>query len=306
MSEPVLRTRNSGFGGSGYAIPTDLINGKPRIVPGVTTITGVTAKPGIVQWAVDNTAAYAVANVDALLSRSHEQGFGFLRWYHKRTPDLAGDPLRSHHVGVLHDAAELGTALHEWVEADLLGEFPPAVDSAEMEQMVAAYLGWKSDHDIVVDEVEATVYNPSAGYAGTLDLIMSVDGGKYLLDIKTSRSVMTEHEQQLAALGAASVLLRQVPAGTVGAVGYESKQHGLTWWVEDVVPEFSKYGVLHVRPDDYDSDGVPVPAYCALEVVEQWRIDIQFDGFLGALALKDSERRVKAGERARLSFVDEF
>ena len=107
--EPKLRVRSSGHGGSGYKHPHT-----GDVVPGVTTVLKRLDKPGVLQWAVDNTAAYAVANVDGLLNRTEEQGFGFLRWYWKRDP-LKGDlsDIRNYSDGVLNDAAELGTMMHD-------------------------------------------------------------------------------------------------------------------------------------------------------------------------------------------------
>jgi hypothetical protein len=47
-----------------------------------------------------------------------------------------------------------------------------------------------------------------------------------------------------------------------------------------------------LRPDDYDSKGNFIPAYCVLESVND--VDLHFQGFLGALALKKYERELKA------------
>jgi hypothetical protein len=96
VSEPKLRARSSGFGGSGYRIPTWLDDkGQPMLVPSVTTITGVTNKPGLQQWIADQTAAYAVTHIDDLLTRTEEVGWGFLRYFWKREPK-PGEDLRVH------------------------------------------------------------------------------------------------------------------------------------------------------------------------------------------------------------------
>lgn len=285
MADPILRVRGSGFQGSGYVIPTD----SNRIVPSVTTVAGIAHKPGLVQWAVDNVAAFAVANVDALLNRSESEGYGFLRWRWKGEPKLDDDPnLRNWHSKVLNDAADLGTWFHEYVEADLTDGFTREATELWQEQMVDAWNLFKFEHDVEALLTEQTVYNPR-GYAGTLDLIVRIDGKVYLADVKTGRGTWPEHLMQLGALGAAPVWLRQVDKDHEGAVEFKRKDKPTTWWIEDVLPDFAGYAIIHVRPDDDDG----TPAFCELKVIENELIDMHYDWFLGYLTAKEAERKVK-------------
>jgi len=302
VTSPLYRVRASGFQGSGYARPPvageksklvtnadgEMIEaavderGNVITVPGVTTVVGMGGDPGgLVQWSVDQVAAYAVANVDSLLSRTQEQGWGFLRFYHKRKPDLT-DPLLNAHSGVLNDLAELGTNVHEYVEWDLLGQngFPPPIDSVQMQQMVDAYYTWKFQHDIEVVAVELTVYGD--GYAGTLDLILRIDGVLYLLDIKTSRNVGDAHRWQLAALDKADTYyytLENTVARSKDALRNDDEQ-----W---------NYGFLHTRPDDIAKDGSVIPAFFKLEIEPAEDIDVNYDSFLACLTLRKNQRTLK-------------
>lgn len=290
MSDPLLRVKASGFGGSGYRIPTWLgDDGKPMIVPGVTTVTGVTYKPGIVQWAVDQTAAYAVANIDALLTRTETQGWGMLRWYHKRTPDFETDDLRNYHAGVLNDAAELGTSVHEWIEADLTDGFPPPITTPEMDEMVYRWEQFKEAHTIEPILVETTVVNKEHGYAGTLDGLWKIDGVVTLVDVKTSRNTWPEHYQQLAALDKCDIYMEQVDKNTDGAIEYVVNGES-TYWVEKPMPKIEAYGIVHLRPTDFDNNGNLLESFCELKKVDN--LDLHFEGFLGALALKKYEREL--------------
>lgn len=299
--EPILRVRSSGHGGHGYSIPTEWVDGKPRNVPGVTTITNNARQPGIEQWSVDQTAAFAVANVDAILNRTEEQGYGFLRYRWKNEPKLDADPnLRNWHGYVLNDAADLGTWGHTWIEADLLGEFGPEITEFWQEEIAEQWEIFKFEHDIRPILVEQIVYNP-IGYAGTLDFIVELDGEIWLLDGKSSRKIMPAHRMQLSALGAAPVWLKRVPEGTPEASKYVRKNKPDTWWVEDVLPSFTRYGFLNFRPTDDDG----TPAFCKIKTydttedgrlldaeAEQVSRDAHYDWFLGYLTAKHAERSV--------------
>jgi len=274
--QPELRVRSSGHGGSGYKHPVTEV-----IVPGVTTVLKKLEKSAITQWAVDNTAAYAVANVDALLSRTEEKGFGFLRFYWNRDP-LKGDynDIRNYSNGVLNDAAELGTMIHEWIAADLSDDVYPDVTKAPafFWEMVAEWDRWKTEHDVKPILTEATVWSEQYGYAGTLDGLWEVDGVKYLLDIKSSRNTWDEHYMQLAALGAADYLLVKSAEGV---------------WSEEVIPSYSGYAFLRIRPSDTDKEGNYVAPYCELKVINDAEIPLHFEAFLGLLKVSHAQNELK-------------
>jgi len=186
--EPRLRVKASGMGGSGYVIPTRLTeDGKMVRCAGVTTVLGAIDKPGITQWAVNQTAAYAVHNVDALLDRTEEVGMRYLQWYWRRMkPADFDDPeidILNAHSGVLNDLAELGSITHDWVSDFVTDQFDPIeLTRDEQAQMVSAFLDWWDEHDVEVILTERTVVGD--GYAGTLDHMWIVDGIKYLVDLK--------------------------------------------------------------------------------------------------------------------------
>ena len=279
--EPKLRVRSSGHGGSGYKHPLD-----GSVVPGVTTVLRKLDKPAIAQWAVDNTAAFAIANVDALLNRTEEQGYGFLRWYWKRDP-IAGDlsDIRNWSNGVLNDAAELGTLMHDWVAADH-GACPyPDVTGANpyFWEMVSEWDKWKAEHEVLPLHTEVTLWSHEYGYAGTADAFWQVDGVPMLIDVKTSRNTWDEHYMQLAALGACDTML------------IESADGG---WSEEIVPSFSAYALLHIRPSDTDAQGNPMDSFCKLKVVDHDEIPEHFESYLGLLKVSHSQNKVKEIRKA--------
>jgi hypothetical protein len=250
------------------------------------------AQPGIVQWAVDQTAAYAVANIDALLSKTETQGWNSLRWYWKRSPLPLekGYDIRNYHLGVLNDAAELGTSMHEWIEADIDPSFSYPNTTLEPEafwEMVSVWADWFAQHEIEPKHTELTVWNHTLGYAGTLDLDCIIDRERWLIDAKTSRALWPEHSMQLSALRFAETMLLKQEDGTYVEEEWKSDE-----W-------FDNYGFLHVRPNDVDNKGNPVPAY--VELVEAMDMEEHFEWFQGLLTAKKSEIKIGKLQRERLA-----
>jgi hypothetical protein len=294
MANPLYRIRASNRGGSGYAVPPqagepfreiknadgDLIkaklddDGEVIRLPGITTVLKVADGQGLIQWSVDQTAAYAVANVESLLNRTMEQGWGFLRFFHRRQPDLT-DPLRSAHSGVLNDLAELGTNMHDWIEADLIGDFPPEVNSIQMQQMIEVWGTFKFMHDIKPVYTEVTLYGE--GYAGTFDLLAWIDGELWLIDIKTSRRVGKSHKMQLAALRDAPLML--------------AKNADEVWEKVDF-PQPTRYGFIQIRPDDDDRE-----AFVELHEVSETELDFYLRRFRACLEINTVDHELKQWEK---------
>lgn len=306
MAAPELSVRNSGYGGRGYAIPAlqgeegklvttaggklnaRLDDGRPLIVPSVTTILKASASPGLTQWAVDQTAAYAAANAEKLLSRSPEAAYGYLRWYYSRAPNPLEEEidLRNYHTGVLQDAADLGTLIHEWTQADTVPELDyPDISNANTQffEMVGAWDAWAADKIIEPVLTEATVYNTHFGYAGTLDCLWRINGKLCLIDIKSARSLWPDHSRQLAALSQADTLLRK------DADGHWVHEDWQTY-MEDV----EYIGFLHIRPSDVDTKGNTIAPF--VEQVEATNLDVHFRAFQACLRLKDCDIEVARRE----------
>jgi hypothetical protein len=252
--------------------------GKPIIVPGVTTVVkSMGVPPGLVQWQIDQVAAYAVANLDSLYNRSMEQGWGFLRWYPKRTPDLT-DPLRTAHDGVLSDLADLGTQMHEWSQAEVQGKMLPPSDSEQMDQMIEAWNLWRFTNTVKPLMTEVTVYGD--GYAGTFDGLWYVNGVLTLLDEKTSRTIGDAHKMQLAALRAA------VKTGS-----YFTKQPNGEYHPQKV-PVPQQYGFIQMRPND-DEHAARQNAFIEFHTITEEELDIHYQKFMCALKVLQLDKQLK-------------
>lgn len=332
MTVPKLATSQSGYGGRGYRIPgrldhdNPLASGKPRqiVYPSVTTVLKQVAKPALDQWIADQVAAFAVANISYLMRVTEEIGWGYLRFFWSREPELVGSELRLHHEGVKNDAAELGTNVHEWAEAEIDGTYPhPETIAIEADEMVEELRGWLSQHEVVSHHAEFTMVNDTLGIAGTGDAdwtitclhepvwnddmgwfeyCMGTEPGPYrtLVDLKTSRSTWPEHGMQLAALNSCDILMREVPEGYEGALmheGMRDKVKQRSWWVEEEAPHFERQILLHIRPNDLDSKGEVVESFCHV-VDMSGDIQAYLKGFVGALALAEMNHELNKRSKA--------
>jgi len=327
MSQPKLATARSGWGGRGYYIPDrffeDEAGKKQRLIlPSVTTILRQVAKPGLHAWIADQTAAYAVTHLPELMQRTEDVGWNYLRFVWSRKADL-DDPLRRHHEHVRDDAADLGTNIHEWIEADIDGLMPyPAIFADETEEMIGAFLEWKLTHEIRINNSEFTIVNDDIGYAGTADADWDIlclhddpclgqQPGQWvrvLVDLKSSRYTWRENGMQLWALANGNAVMREVAEGEEGACKHEATVGGKkvrSWWVEDDMPTFDRYALLHIRPSDLDTKGEKIEAFCKLKDRTE-DMDLYGTGFRGAYMLAQSEYQLKARDKARIKKTEDL
>jgi hypothetical protein len=144
---------------------------KGQIVPGVTTILG-----GQLAW-----------NKNALIA-----------W--ARRSALAGqDPDK-----IRDEAADSGTCTHYLVECHIKGIEPELKDFTQAqidkaETGFIAFLDWEKDCKLTYDKLEYGVVHSAYRYGGTIDMIAKRNGSVWLLDLKTSKGIYSEHKIQVAA-----------------------------------------------------------------------------------------------------------
>jgi hypothetical protein len=232
--------------------------------------------------------------------------------------DLQASELRLHHEGVKNDAAELGTNIHEWIEAELglEGKTYPELAGARgrRDDRGVRPVGGAARHRAA--RAERTVVHDELGYAGTGDAHWYMrcthadpclpDDGWYdvLVDVKSSRYTWPEHGMQLAALANAPVIMRQVPTGTPGARKHEKTENGtrrVSWWVEEPRPKYDRVALLHIRPNDLDPHGRKIPAFCELEDRTD-DLDLYWQAFQGALSITYATHGLRRRLKARGAF----
>lgn len=176
----------------------------------VTNVLNSIPKPALPRWAAKLTAETAVEKLDLLNTLVGEDPTAAVNWL-KQAPWGARDR-----------AADIGTAIHEIVEKDALGD-------AEAADAIAAQLppegrdkarqarDFFTKADLTVDHVEFVCYHHELGYAGTGDFIVTLGSNfqwnwpgitkpnpKLILDLKTGSGVYPEAAAQMSAYRFAS------------------------------------------------------------------------------------------------------
>lgn len=168
----------------------------------VTTIlSGGVPKPALLPWGIKSVAETAISSrnvVTEMLKRCETPDdcikgefcgpcIEAVKW-------LKGAPYAKRDA-----AAELGTYVHNAVEAHALGKpFPkwPLLVKPRMDAFVQFLADYKPEYHLT----EASVYNRTQHYAGTLDAIVTIHGRKLVIDVKTGgKDVYPETALQLAA-----------------------------------------------------------------------------------------------------------
>lgn len=197
-------------------------------IPSVTTVLGVINKPGLPYWAAKLVAEEAITHHSHWGARiaSGEHSDSIIRDL-KRTPWRQRD-----------DAANRGTRIHTVLEAAATGD--PTACPTDLMGMATAAIDLLDRLDLQPIHTEARLYSRMYWYAGTADLIATIDGETWLLDWKSSRSLHDTYVAQVDAYAHADTIL--VEGGD-----------------ERPMPQIDRLGIIHLTDDSatlYDA-GTP-------------------------------------------------
>lgn len=163
------------------------LNGKP--MTGVTTILGVIAKPSLIQWAANMACDHINDNfpsVEEIMKNplAISQLIKEARTAHRTKKEKAGD---------------IGTLAHKWIEEWIKNPDTIFPDDPVLNKMCENFTNWALENEVKFLESEMRVYSEKYWYAGTIDLVLEMNGKKYLGDLKTSSGIYDEHFYQTAA-----------------------------------------------------------------------------------------------------------
>lgn len=141
---------------------------KHNLLPSVTTLFGILAKPGLDRWKLNKA-------VEAALDTTRDEGEPDER-YHSRIIERSYEETS--------EAAKLGTRIHDAIDESFDG-VEPAEDLRQFVTPTLDYLNALNLTDIVREKV---VVNASEGYAGRVDLLATYGRSNIVIDFKTKKT----------------------------------------------------------------------------------------------------------------------
>jgi hypothetical protein len=161
------------------------------VVPSITTCIGMLKKDALVTWAANITADRAESIISDLQSVDGVQMAGMVD---ELLQPAEGDKngrsnlavqLRGVHREKKDTAATRGTDVHALCEQLERGDITVDDVPEELLGYVDAYVAFRNENPgLVFEYTEATILGD--GYAGTTDGIVTVNGKRYILDLKTN------------------------------------------------------------------------------------------------------------------------
>jgi hypothetical protein len=237
----------------------------------VTTILsqGSTKGDVLALWAANLVAETAFANLPALVNASlyPDQQTAMYDW-------LRRAPLRKK-----DERADIGSAVHQIIEAEVLGQpiAPGLLDDPEMAPYLHHFGRFVREWDVTFEASEMVVGNRTAGYAGTLDYLLRSPLIAAEFDIPASTVLMgdTKTGGELDGKGV-------YPEAALQMAAYRKAEVA---WLRDgsTVPMPATHStgvVLHLRPEGYRL----IPVVCDDQVFAAFRIVQQAADWVSGLS----------------------
>lgn len=179
-----------------------------KIIPGVTSITSMVAKPALVPWAVKCTTDYIESNYSNFIRKSLDKSDLNDAQKLKVFLEMAKTANRT----MSNEASTNGTKTHKWIENYIKGEKQTQPENPEIMGSCFAFLNWLREAKPEFIYTERPILSQKHGYAGTLDFTAKIDslnclavhrmGLKNALmlgDFKTSKAIYPEYFMETAA-----------------------------------------------------------------------------------------------------------
>ncbi len=163
-----------------------VLDGRP--LNGVTTVLQVISKPMLIQWA----ANMAVDYIDNHIHSKNWLTLDAIKW------DTLLKEARTAHRKKKEKAGDWGTEVHKAIEHYVKGEILGELDEKGLE-VFEKFATWAKENKVEFLESEKNVWSESMWVGGICDLVIKINGKKYIADIKTSSGIYNEHFFQMAA-----------------------------------------------------------------------------------------------------------
>ena len=186
----------------------------------------------------------------------------------------------------MRSATELGTLVHEACERYALTGSRPADVDAEVVPFLDRFDAWLARFGPVYQATEVAVFHPELGYAGTADGFLTIDGVRYIFDIKSTRKALdsqgkpsTPYPEQVGLQLAAYRWAKYAAVWRPRRAERMKRRYYLLGPDERAmavpVPEVDTGLVIHITPDA--CDGFPIvcdqavfESYLAVQDAARW------------------------------------
>jgi CRISPR/Cas system-associated exonuclease Cas4 (RecB family) len=155
------------------------LDGKPLI--GVTTALQVISKPFLIQWSANMACDYVRDNLKKI--EDLEEVLGKAKTAHRIKKEKSGDW-----------GTEVHLAIEEWIKDK---KEPKLKDNQKI--VFDKFKDWANKNKVEFLESEKHLYSESLWIGGICDLVLKIDGKKYIGDIKTSSGIYDEAFFQMGA-----------------------------------------------------------------------------------------------------------
>ena len=164
---------------------------------GVTTVLSVIAKPSLIQWAANMAIDYIEEKMfEPIDSYSSIEGGGMVdpkilkeaRTAHRKKKEKAGDWGSEVHI-------EIERYVKNWILLKPSG----TVDKTKYDERIKLFTDWVEENKVELLESEKHVWSEKMWVGGICDLVIKMNGKKYIADIKTSSGIYNEYFYQMAA-----------------------------------------------------------------------------------------------------------
>lgn len=152
--------------------------------PSVTSLRRLLGMPfGLHNWMLANVMNAAIDNAAVLSMRKQagETPLDMRRW------------LRTLADAQREAKADRGTRVHQAAH----DKMPATSADDDVAPFLAQFYDWQQETGAVIEASEGQVFNLTLGYAGSFDLIATVDGRRHCIDIKTGDNLYPDHALQL-------------------------------------------------------------------------------------------------------------
>ena len=152
-------------------------------VPGATGVLGILDKPALIQWAANKAADHVAKNLKPGATK-------------EEIASICAEA-KKQHVRLKEEGGTVGSNVHELAQKLFMGQPISVPDDKPTRNGLIALQAWLTENDVRPIDIEKVVFSKAAYFAGTFDLLCSLNGKLTLVDLKTSSFVYDEHKMQL-------------------------------------------------------------------------------------------------------------